>query len=149
MFGVVPLPLDHPVWVTWQQASGFATWRGVGLPSEAQHCLAARRTSAANGQPDALRDNFGFHRWDPIAVDEGAGFAGNGWEWTRDLFGPFAGFQAHPDYPGYSADFFDGAHYVMKGASPRTAARMSRLSFRNWFRPEYPYMYAGFRVVSA
>jgi formylglycine-generating enzyme required for sulfatase activity len=35
----------------------------------------------------------------------------------------------------------------MKGASPRTAALLTRPTFRNWFRPEYPYMYAGFRLV--
>jgi formylglycine-generating enzyme required for sulfatase activity len=114
------------------------------LPSEGEFCLAAARAEA----PDARRDNFGFHRWDPIAVDASRGFIGNGWEWTRDVFAPFEGFRAHPDYPGYSADFFDGQHYVMKGASPRTAEVLTRPSFRNWFRPEYPYMYAGFRLVS-
>jgi len=72
---------------------------------------------------------------------------GNGWEWTRDLFAPFNGFAPHPFYPGYSADFFDDRHYVMKGASPRTAKLLTRPTFRNWFRPEYRYMYAGFRLV--
>ena len=38
-------------------------------------------------------------------------------------------------------------HYVLKGASPRTATLLARRSFRNWFRPEYPHMYAGFRLV--
>jgi iron(II)-dependent oxidoreductase len=149
MFGHVPLPLDHAVWVTWEQANKYAAWRGLSLPTEAQFHLAAELT-----KPDAARDNFGFHRWDPIAVDasNGAGphpsqMIGNGWEWTRDVFAPFEGFSAHPSYPGYSADFFDGRHFVMKGASPRTAALLTRSSFRNWFRPEYPYMYAGFRLV--
>jgi len=36
---------------------------------------------------------------------------------------------------------------VMKGASPRTAGCFLRSSFRNWFRADYPYVYAGFRVV--
>jgi formylglycine-generating enzyme required for sulfatase activity len=72
---------------------------------------------------------------------------GNGWEWTSDIFAPFEGFEPHPHYPGYSADFFDGGHYVLKGASPRTADLLTRPSFRNWFRPEYPHMYAGFRLV--
>ena len=72
---------------------------------------------------------------------------GNGWEWTSSLFEPFEGFLPSPSYPGYSANFFDGQHYVMKGGSPRTAARLLRRSFRNWFRPEYPYVYAGFRCV--
>ncbi len=152
MFGAVPLPLDWPVWTTWQQAQAYANWRGLALPAEAQW-----QKAAAMQQPDPARDNFGFERWDPVPVqaaeDDGNPAAapvqmtGNGWEWTRDLFAPFAGFEAHPAYPGYSADFFDGQHYVMKGASPRTGHLLVRPGFRNWFRPEYPYMYAGFRLV--
>lgn len=151
MFAEFPLPLDWPVWVTWQQASAYAAWRGpaFALPTEAQFQLAAQRRS-----PDAARDNFDYRRWDPIPVDAGGSMAnvpaqmtGNGWEWTRDVFTPFAGFEAHPAYPGYSSDFFDGEHYVMKGASPRTARLLTRPSFRNWFRPDYPHMYAGFRLV--
>jgi len=154
MFAQFPLPLDWPAWVTWQQAFAYSRWRGLNLPTEAQFQLAAQLTS-----PDPIRDNFGYHRWDPIPVNQ-AGQAvspvdrpcpsqmiGNGWEWTRDPFAPFKGFAPHPLYPGYSADFFDGQHYVMKGASPRTATIFTRPSFRNWFRADYPYMYAGFRLL--
>jgi len=73
---------------------------------------------------------------------------GNGWEWTSSVFAPFPGFEPFPFYSGYSANFFDGQHYVMKGASPRTAACMLRRSFRNWFQPHYPFAYASFRCVS-
>ena len=73
---------------------------------------------------------------------------GNGWEWTSTLFAPFQGFDPFPFYSGYSANFFDGKHYVMKGASPRTAACMLRRSFRNWFQPHYPFVYTSFRCVS-
>ena len=48
---------------------------------------------------------------------------GNGWEWTSTVFAPFDGFRPMASYPEYSADFFDGQHFVMKGASPATAAR--------------------------
>lgn len=149
MFSEFPLPLDWPVWATWQQASAYAAWRGLSLPSEAQFQHAARTIA-----PDAERDNFDYRRWDPVPVnahetapDRPSQMTGNGWEWTRDPFAPFAGFAPHPLYPGYSADFFDGNHYVMKGASPRTAAVFTRPSFRNWFRADYPYMFAGFRLV--
>lgn len=151
MFAELPLPLDWPVWVTWDQAAAYAQWRGMKLPSEAQHQLASRKS-----KPDPWRDNYGFRRWDPVPVDFGhektngaapVQTTGNGWEWTHDVFAPFAGFRPHPFYAGYSADFFDGRHYVMKGASPRTATLLTRPGFRNWFRPDYPHMYAGFRLV--
>ena len=35
----------------------------------------------------------------------------------------------------------------MKGASPATASELVRRSWRNWFRPRYPYPYATFRCV--
>ena len=73
---------------------------------------------------------------------------GNGWEWTATPFGGFDGFQSRPYYRGYSADFFDGAHFVLKGASVRTASRLARPSFRNWFRSEYPYTYATMRLAA-
>jgi gamma-glutamyl hercynylcysteine S-oxide synthase len=153
MFDQFPLPLDWPVWVTWQQATAYSQWRGLALPTEAQFHLAAQLTP-----PDPRRDNFGYHHWDPIPVgqavppagdrsDVPSQMTGNGWEWTRDPFAPFGGFAPHPLYPGYSADFFDGRHYVLKGASPRTASILARPSFRNWFRSDYPHMYAGFRLV--
>ena len=71
----------------------------------------------------------------------------SGWEWTSSQFVPFPGFEEFPFYRNYSAPFFDGKHYVMKGGSPRTAARFLRPSFRNWFRPSYPYVYGTFRLV--
>jgi formylglycine-generating enzyme required for sulfatase activity len=77
------------------------------------------------------------------------GQLGNGWEWTSSKFAPFDGFTPFSFYPGYSADFFDGKHYVMKGGSARTAVPLLRRSFRNWFQPHYQYIYAGFRCFSS
>ncbi len=164
MAGEVPLPLDWPVYVACEEAQAYARWAGKALPTEAQFHRAAFGTP--NGEermypwgeelPDARHGNFDFRHWDPIPVtatplgDSAFGvsqLAGNGWEWTSTPFHPLPGFQPFPFYPGYSAPFFDGAHYVLKGASPRTAARLLRRSFRNWFRPNYPYVYAAFRLV--
>jgi formylglycine-generating enzyme required for sulfatase activity len=146
MFAEIPLPLDCPVYVTKCQSEEYARWRGAALPSEAQF-----HRAAAGVQPSSNTD---FRYWDPIPVTADstpenlpAQMIGNGWEWTSTLFAPFADFEPKPYYTNYSAPFFDGAHYVLKGGSPRTAARLLRLSFRNWFRPAYPYIYATFRMV--
>jgi len=108
----------------------------------------------AQSEPDPL---FDFYRWDPTPVGAypagrsafGAfDLLGNGWEWTSTRFAPFPGFEPNPGYPGYSAEFFDGRHHVLKGGSPRTDAALLRRSFRNWFLPHYPYLYAGFRLAA-
>lgn len=165
MFDEIPLPMDWPVYVSHAEASAYARWANKSLPTEAQWHRAAYGTANhverffpwGGEQPNTKHGNFDFHGWDPTPVnafpngDSAFGVAdllGNGWEWTSSKFEPFPGFQRFSFYPGYSADFFDGKHYVMKGASPRTAACMLRRSFRNWFQPHYQYVYAGFRCVS-
>jgi len=164
MFARVPLPHAWPVYVTWAEARAYAAWRGLRLPTEAQFHRAAFGTPAGVERPYPWGETLGavppgnvdFRRWDPEpagAHPEGASafgvhdLAGNGWEWTGTVFGPFAGFRPLPSYPEYSADFFDGQHFVMKGASPLTARGLVRRGFRNWFRPRYPFVYAGFRCA--
>jgi iron(II)-dependent oxidoreductase len=165
MFEEMPLPLTWPVYVTNAQARAYAAWRGARLPTEAEYHRAAFGTP--NGEerafpwgderPTSKHGNFDFRRFDPEPVGITAAGAsafgvydliGNGWEWTSTEFAPFAGFEAMASYPQYSADFFDGDHYVVKGASPVTNRNHVRRSFRNWYRPEYPYMYATFRTVN-
>jgi iron(II)-dependent oxidoreductase len=138
MFEEIPMPIDWPVYVSHSEASAYARWVGKSLPTEAEWHRAAE--GAAPG-------NAGFERWDPVPVTADSSMIGNGWEWTSTLFKPFPGFQAFPFYPGYSANFFDDKHYVMKGGSARTAPCLLRTSFRNWFQPNYQYVYSGFRCV--
>lgn len=164
MFAEAPLPLDQPVYVTHAEAQAYAAWAGKALPSEAQWHRMAYATPSGEERafpwgPSAAtaeRGNFDFRHWDPVSTTAHPAGAsawgiedllGNGWEWTSSRFAPFPGFQPLSFYPGYSANFFDGQHYVMKGASARTAACLARRSFRNWFQPRYPYAYAGFRCV--
>jgi ergothioneine biosynthesis protein EgtB len=165
MFNLVPLPMSWPVYVSHAEAAAFARWRGRRLPTEAEFQRAAygspgdepRRYPWGNADADATRGVFDFETWDPApAGSRPAGVSawavhdlvGNGWEWTSSVFAPFEGFVALPSYPEYSADFFDGEHFVMKGASPATARELIRPSFRNWFRARYPYVYGTFRTVA-
>jgi ergothioneine biosynthesis protein EgtB len=165
MFDEVPLPVDWPVYVSHAEASAYARWAGKQLPTEEEWHRAAygsgdgteRHYPWGNEPPKSNLGNFDLDRWDPAPVNafpQGQsafgvqGMVGNGWEWTSSVFAPFPGFEPFPFYRGYSADFFDGKHFVMKGGSPRTAACMLRPTFRNWFQAHYQYVYAGFRCVS-
>ncbi len=147
MFEMLPLPLDWPAWVTHDEAAAYARWCGRRLPSEAEYGRAALGASGGN---------FDFASFDPDPVGSHPDTAsrwgvhdliGNGWEWTSTVFDGFEGFRPMATYRRYSADFFDGQHYVMKGASPATARELVRPSFRNWFRGNYPYVWAKFRTV--
>ena len=162
-FEDLPLPHSWPVWCSQEQASAFARWSGARLMTEAEYHRAAygapgggeRAQPWGDATPDPARHgNFGWRRFDPEPAGSSPGGAsawgvedlvGNGWEWTATPFAPFRGFEAMASYPQYSADFFDGMHYVMKGASPVTASALVRRSFRNWFYVDYPYVYATFR----
>lgn len=44
------------------------------------------------------------------------------------------------------ADFFDGKHYVLRGASAVTHPAVRRDSFRNFYQRQYPYVFAKFRL---
>lgn len=164
MFDLIPLPAAWPVYVTQAEAAAFARWRGARLPTEAEFQRAAygspdgteRQFPWGDEPPAPAHGVFDFTAWDPEPAGSHPGgqsawgvhdLVGNGWEWTSTPFAPFPGFRAMASYPEYSADFFDDEHVVMKGASPATARELLRPTFRNWFRPRYPYVYATFRCA--
>ena len=165
MFEDIRLPLNWPVYVSYAEATAYANWAGKSLPTEEEWHRAAYGSVDGtehaypwgNVPPASRLGNFDFKSWNPTPVnafpDGQSAFGvwdmlGNGWEWTSSRFAPFSGFEPFPFYRGYSADFFDGKHFVMKGGSARTSQSMLRRSFRNWFQRHYQYVYAGFRCVS-
>jgi formylglycine-generating enzyme required for sulfatase activity len=162
--GEIPLPGDFPVYVSYNQAEAYARWSGKTLPTEEQFHRAAfgipsgaeRQFPWGNDHPRPDHGNFAFTQVDLLPVTSNSSgdsafgvsqLVGNGWEWTSTKFGPFEGFKPDPLYSGYSADFFDGDHRVVKGASCATDHLLLRRSFRNWFRDSYRYAYTTFRIV--
>ena len=72
----------------------------------------------------------------------------NGWELTLSCMQALEGFDPAEDYPEYSADFYDGQHYVLRGSSPYTPVSAIRDDFRNFYQAVYPYHFAKFRCCS-
>lgn len=151
LFEDAPLPLAGPALVSHFEARALARFFNARLPTEAEWMRAAEMGGAAQlagacdfltldplpvGRVDAPRDARG--------VEEQIG---NAWEWTASPFAPFPGFAARSYYPGYSADFFDDRHFVVKGASVYTARGLIRSGFRNWYRDFYPYALTAVRLA--
>lgn len=168
LFDVFPLAkvAGWPVYASLAEARAYAAWRGKRLPSEAEFHRAAFTgpRGGDSGHPWGDRapspgdGNFDLVDWAPVpagAYPAGASrwgvgeLVGNGWEWTDTPFAPFPGFAPYmTGYPDYSKDFFDGKHFVLKGASWATPRGLVRPTFRNWYQAHYPYVFAKFRCVT-
>jgi len=155
---------NWPVFVSLAEALAFTKWRGARLLTEPEYHRAAYGTPEGEVRyypwgydpPASCNGNFGLKHWAPTPVGthpKGQSawgiqdLIGDGWEWTSTVFGPFEGFKPHDTYPGYSADFFEGKHYVMKGASFATDILQIRPTIRNWYQDKYPYVFAKFRLA--
>lgn len=150
MWGSLPLEQGGalPVCVTHRAAAEFAQWAGGRLPTEAE-----LHRAAEGAEPVGI----GWSASGPAPVgtlpegvsDEGVHeLIGNGWEHTATPFGGLPGFEAWMrTYPGYSADFFDGRHFVVFGAAWPTAPEFTRPSFRNWYFGHYPHAFTKFRLA--
>ncbi|CEO98147.1 Histidine-specific methyltransferase SAM-dependent domain-containing protein [Plasmodiophora brassicae] len=164
LFEYVPLSevADHPVFVSNAEADAYCRSHGGRLMTEPEYHRAAYGDTChpfpwGNDAPEQAGVNVDFRHWgtQPVWQSNSASpfgvrdLIGNGWEWTSSQFMPLGDplqFTPMPSYPGYSADFFDGKHYVMKGGSWATATNMTRPSFRNWYQKNYVYPFAKFRI---
>ncbi|KAJ7297691.1 hypothetical protein O6H91_Y041700 [Diphasiastrum complanatum] len=118
---------EQPAFVSLSEAEAFCSWVGCRVMTESEY----QRILDCNndGRVKQLRTG--------------------GWEWTSTIFAPFPGFEPMPMYSEYSADFFDGSHYVLKGSSPATHPSMHRDTFRNFYQRQYPYVFAKFRCCKS
>ena len=155
--------LDHPVvCVSWHDASAYAAWAGLKLPSEAQwekaargprgsvfpwgdtwHPANCRNASNRGGATTAAVGDYAPHAGDYDTLQQ----AGNVWEWCADWYdaGYYAGSPA-ADPAGAPA----GTIRVARGGSWNESEEAGfRAAFRNGNLPDARVPYLGFRLVAA
>lgn len=121
LHGSYALGIEEPVYgISYHEASAFATWAGGQLPHEYQWEAACR-----------------------VGLLEQTGRV---WEWCRNPFHPYQGFEPFP-YPEYSLPWFDDRHITLRGGSLHTRPSIKRPSFRNFYEADKRHIFAGLRLV--
>ena len=117
--GLSDLPLDAPVChVSYYEASAFAEWKGLRLPTEAEW-------EVANSQ----------FEW------------GQRWEWTNSAYLPYPGFSKAAGAVGEYNGKFMINQMVLRGASVVTPRGHSRPTYRNFFHPPLRWQFTGIRLA--
>ncbi len=155
----------HPVYgINWYEAQAYCKFVGKRLPTEAEWEKAAswdatqgekRPYPWGNEKVNAKLSNYDglVGHTTPVNAHPQSSSAygcydmlGNVWEWTASSFAPYPDFTPYP-YGGYSANYFDAQHRVLRGGSWATRPWGLRNSFRNWYYPCVRQIFAGFRCV--
>jgi ergothioneine biosynthesis protein EgtB len=105
--------------VNYYEAEAFARWKGMRLPTEFEWEVAAP------------------------ALDWG-----KRWEWTGSAYLPYPGFSTAAGALGEYNGKFMVNQMVLRGASVATAPEHSRISYRNFFHPQYRWQFSGIRLAT-
>jgi formylglycine-generating enzyme required for sulfatase activity len=147
---------DHPVvYVSWLDATTYASWIGKRLPTELEWEKAAR---GANGYQWPWGDQFHPHRTNVRESGKGGtmpvgsylnganeygvlDLAGNVWEWVQDRLVPYE------EYDGELFFFPKGYYKCIRGGSFKTTGDYARGAFRGAGVVDRIYSDVGFRCA--
>ncbi|NEQ49023.1 MAG: ergothioneine biosynthesis protein EgtB [Leptolyngbya sp. SIO3F4] len=104
--------------VSWYEASAFAAWKGMRLPTEFEW--------------EAAQDRFSW---------------GHRWEWTSSAYAPYPGYRKPEGAIGEYNGKFMVNQQVLRGASAATSPNHSRSTYRNFFHPHLQWQYTGIRLA--
>lgn len=117
--GLSEIALLEPVChINFYEASAFAAWKGMRLPTEEEWEAAAD-----------------FLNW------------GERWEWTGSAYLPYPGYKKEAGAIGEYNGKFMVNQMVLRGASVATPKNHSRKTYRNFFPTRLQWQFSGIRLV--
>ena len=117
--GLQPLNLNDTLChINFFEASAYAAWKGLRLPTEFEW--------------EAAADKF---IW------------GKRWEWTESAYLPYPGFVKAPGAIGEYNGKFMVNQQVLRGASEVTSPGHSRSTYRNFFQTHLQWQFTGIRLA--
>lgn len=119
--GMKPISMNAPVsHVNFYEASAYATWKGVRLPTEFEW--------------EVSQNQFPW---------------GKRWEWTNSAYLPYPGFNVAPGALGEYNGKFMVNQMVLRGSSVATSEGHSRPTYRNFFHPHLRWQFMGIRLANS
>ncbi|SEM33695.1 ergothioneine biosynthesis protein EgtB [Chryseobacterium taichungense] len=104
--------------VNFYEASAYASWKGMRLPTEQEWEVASPH-----------------FEW------------GKRWEWTNSAYLPYPGFKKEAGAVGEYNGKFMVNQMVLRGASVATPPGHSRDTYRNFFQPDLKWQFTGIRLA--
>ena len=160
--GMRPIDPAEPVCnVSYYEASAYCKWAGKRLPTEAEWEKAAtydtdnkREYPWGLEKPDSSKANLlESHIWKPSRIGSYPNSSsplgceqmiGDVWEWTSSEFTGYPGFKS--GFDEYNDKWFTNQK-VLRGGSFATPSMSIRSSYRNFFKLDERWMFAGFRCA--
>ncbi|MEB2775781.1 ergothioneine biosynthesis protein EgtB [Algoriphagus sp. D3-2-R+10] len=119
--GLKPIDKEAAVaHVNFYEASAFASWKGVRLPTEFEW--------------EVSQNQFDW---------------GKRWEWTNSAYLAYPGFEVAPGAIGEYNGKFMINQMVLRGASVATSGGHSRPTYRNFFHPKFRWQFMGIRLAKS
>ncbi|TYR36829.1 ergothioneine biosynthesis protein EgtB [Sphingobacterium phlebotomi] len=106
--------------VNFYEASAYAAWKGMRLPTEQEWEVASNQ-----------------FKW------------GERWEWTGSAYLPYPGFKKAAGAVGEYNGKFMVNQMVLRGASMGTSVGHSRSTYRNFFHGEHQWQFTGIRLCES
>ena len=156
LFGLLPLNSHQAVThVNYYEASAYANWLGVRLPTEFEWEVAARQM---NAKPH-VSANMSDIKLHPSAATANAMSEDNQcssiflqafdnvWQWTTSGYGAYPGFSPFSGRAGeYNGKFMSNQN-ILRGGSCVTPVGHTRQTYRNFFYAHQQWQFTGIRLA--
>ncbi|MEO0442261.1 MAG: ergothioneine biosynthesis protein EgtB [Pseudomonadota bacterium] len=140
LHGLRPLDMHQPlVHVNYYEASAYANWLGLRLPTEYEWEAVVQQQSLSTPTADG--------QMHPNQLSPQSAWFATAWQWTTSAYSAYPGFTPFSGVAGEYNGKFMSNQYVLRGSSCVTSQHHARSSYRNFFYAHQAWQFTGIRLA--